>query len=100
MITRGPDGNVWFTDQGTESIGQLNLTGSTPTTTTTGPTMMKLPPPQAPAISSCGSRPEVLGSGRKVHGRCVKLSKENAADKPCQLSIRLQATYTLNVPRM
>ena len=98
-ITRGPDGNVWFTDQGTESIGQLNLTGSTPTTTTTGPTTMKSPPPQAPAISKLRVSPrKSSAAGRKVHGRCVKLSKKNTADKPCQLSIKLKATYTLNTP--
>ena len=55
-------------------------------------------PKLAPAISKLRVSPSRFAAqGRKVHGRCVELSKENNGDKPCQLSIRLQATYTLNV---
>ena len=98
-ITRGPDGNVWFTDQGTESIGQLNLTGSTPTTTTGPTTTMKSPPPHAAEVLKLRVSPrKSSAAGRKVHGECVKRSKKNTADKACQLSIKLKATYTLNAP--
>ena len=60
---------------------------------------MKSPPPQAPAVSKLQVSPrKSSAAGRKVYGGCVKLSKKNAADKPCQLSIKLKASYTLNAP--
>ena len=53
----------------------------------------------APAVSRLSVSPRKLSAaGRKVHGRCVKTSKKNKADEPCQLSIKLTATYTLNAP--
>ena len=60
-----------------------------------------VPPPVAPkpAVSRLSVSPRRFSAaGRKVHGRCVKLSKENQGDKACQLSIKLKATYTLNTP--
>ena len=54
-------------------------------------------PKRAPAVSKLRVSPRSFSAeGRKVHGGCVKLSKKNKRDKPCQLSIRLNATYTLN----
>ena len=58
-------------------------------------------PPVAPkpAVSKLSVSPQRFSaSGRKVHGRCVKLSKQNKGDKACQLSINLKAAYTLNTP--
>jgi hypothetical protein len=34
--------------------------------------------------------------GRKLRGKCVTPSKRNKRDNTCQLSIKLNATYTLN----
>ena len=54
-------------------------------------------PKLAPAVSNLQVSPRSFSAeGRKVHGRCVKLSKKNKRDEPCQLSIRLKTTYTLN----
>jgi hypothetical protein len=50
-----------------------------------------------PAVSklSVSSR-KFSAAGRKVHGKCVKLSEKNKGDKACQLSVKLKAAYTLN----
>jgi hypothetical protein len=102
-ITGGPDGNVWFTDQGTESIGQLNLTGSKP-------------PPAGPALShvkqshsrwaekKAGKHGPPTGTsftftlneaaavklsftaylpGRKLHGKCVAKTRKNESAPKC-----------------
>jgi hypothetical protein len=56
-------------------------------------------PPVArkPAVSKLSVSPRTFSAaGRKVHGRCVKLTKQNKGDQACQLSIKLRATYTLN----
>ena len=53
----------------------------------------------APGVSGLSVSPRKFSAaGRKVHGRCVKLSKKNKDDKACQRSIKLKATYTLNTP--
>lgn len=102
-ITGGPDGNVWFTDQATESIGQLNLTGSTP-------------PPEAPTLSrvkqshskwvekKVGRHGPPAGTsftftlneaaavklaftaylpGRKLHGKCLAKTRKNESAPKC-----------------
>jgi YVTN family beta-propeller protein len=71
-----------------------------PTVVVPPPTVV-VPPPvaPAPAVSKLSVSPRRFSAaGRKVHGRCVKLSKKNKGDKACQLSIKLKATYTLNTP--
>jgi hypothetical protein len=52
-----------------------------------------------PAVSKLSVSPRSFSAaGRKVHGRCVKLSRQNKGDQACQLTIKLQATYRLNTP--
>ena len=51
-----------------------------------------------PAISKLRVSPRKFSAaGRKVHGRCVKMSRATKLDRRCQLPISLKATYTLNV---
>jgi len=75
-----------------------NAAGPTSQTSLATPTVV-VPPPTVPkpAVSKLSVSPHRFSAaGRKVHGKCVKLSKKNKGDKACQLSIRLKATYTLN----
>jgi len=56
-----------------------------------------VPPPVAPkpTVSKLSVSPRRFSAaGRKVHGRCVKLSTKNKGDRACQLSIKLKAAYT------
>ena len=53
--------------------------------------------PARAALSKLSLSPHAFkAAGRKVHGRCVKATKKNKQAKPCQLSTKLKATYTLN----
>jgi PKD repeat protein len=50
-----------------------------------------------PAVSGLRVSPRTFAAaGRKLHGKCIRPSKKNKRDKACQLSIKLNATYTLN----
>ena len=54
----------------------------------------------AVAVSNVSVAPRTFSAaGRTVRGKCVKLSTKNKRDKPCQLSIKLTAHYTLNAAR-
>ena len=78
-----------------------NGTAAATTTQTVVAPIAAVRPPVArkPAVSKLSVSPRRFSAaGRKVHGRCVKLSKQNKGDKACQLSINLKATYTLNTP--
>jgi hypothetical protein len=67
--------------------------------TTTQTLVVPRPVAPRPAVSKLSVSPRRFSAaGRKLHGRCEKLTKQNTGDKPCQLSIKLQATYTLNTP--
>ena len=67
--------------------------------TTTQTVVVAPPVARKPAVSKLSVSPQRFSaSGRKVHGHCVKLTKQNKGDKACQLSINLKAAYTLNTP--
>jgi DNA-binding beta-propeller fold protein YncE len=54
-------------------------------------------PPFTATVSNLRVSPLMFSAaGRKAHGRCVKPSKKNKRDQACQLSIKLEVTYTLN----
>ena len=52
------------------------------------------------AVSKVSVSPRTFSAaGRTVRGKCVKPSTKNKRDKPCQLSIKLTAHYTLTAAR-
>ncbi len=54
----------------------------------------------AVAVSNVRTAPRTFSAaGRTVRGKCGKLTTKNNGDKPCQLSIKLTADYTLNAAR-
>jgi hypothetical protein len=58
------------------------------------------PPPSKPipVLSKLRVQPQMfLLAGRKVNGRCVKLTRKNKAHKHCRLPIRLRVSYALNL---
>jgi Big-like domain-containing protein/lactonase family protein with 7-bladed beta-propeller len=56
------------------------------------------PPAPTPALSKLRVSPSKFSlAGRRVGGRCVKLTKKNRAHKHCTLAIKLRVSYTLNV---
>lgn len=66
------------------------------TATSTAITVAPAPPPR-PVASGLALSPRTFSlAGRKVKGRCVKLTGTNKRAKPCQRALELTIAYTLN----
>jgi len=56
------------------------------------------PPSHIPVLSKLRVQPPRFSlAGRRVHGRCVKPTSKNNANKHCRLPIKLRISYALNL---
>jgi hypothetical protein len=97
---RGPV-SIWIIPSGAKDPRVRTAAAATTQSVVVPAPSVGVPRPVAgrPAVSKLSVSPRRFSAaGRKVHGRCVKLSKQNQGDQACQLSIKLKATYTLNTP--
>ncbi len=78
-ITAGPDGNIWFTDHGTQSIGRLDLVASSPP-----------PPPRSP--SPPGLVVPKLSHVRQSHKTWLERGKKHKHGPPVGTTF----SFTLN----
>ena len=89
-------GDVYVADSSNERIDEFSATGAM------SPVPVSQVSPVGPAppvnLTLSASTRKLSAAGRKVNGRCVKLSKKNKAGRRCQLSIKLKATYALSAP--
>ena len=101
------DYSVTATYSGDGAMNNYAVSASTTHTVVVAPPVVAAPvvtpplvtPPVVapPALSKLSVSPHTFkATGRKVHGRCVKATGKNKQAKPCQLTVKLKATYTLN----